>query len=187
MRTHGHPGPGHPGFGRPGPGRPGFPDVQVPGRPGFPDVQVPGHPGPRTSRFSGRPGFPDVQVPGHPGFPDVQVFQLNPASFRTSRFSNLILHLAASFSNEYFYLANSLPRNQTNAPIAILQKLSHAIWGEHLKTHSGENSNNCTNCNFPSFEGISLRRHMNMHNGGKPHKCNHCSYTNTRHAICESI
>ena len=96
-------------------------------------------------------------------------------------------HLATSFSNEYFYLANSLPRNQTNAPIAILQKLSHAIWGEHLKTHSGENSNNCTNCNFPSFEGISLRRHMNMHNGGKPHKCNHCSYTNTRHAICESI
>ena len=96
-------------------------------------------------------------------------------------------HLAASFSNEYFYLSNSLPRNQTNAPIAILQKLSHAIWGEHLKTHSGENSNNCTNCNFPSFEGISLRRHMNMHNGGKPHKCNHCSYTNTRHAICESI
>ena len=96
-------------------------------------------------------------------------------------------HLATSFSNEYFYLANSLPRNQTNAPIAILQKLSHAIWGEHLKTHSGENSNNCTNCNFPSFEGISLRRHMNMHNGGKPHKCNHCSYTNTRHAIWESI
>ena len=46
----------------------------------------------------------------------------------------------------------------------------------HLKTHSGEKSNKCNQCDFASSQAVNLRRHLKTHSGEKSNKCNQCDY-----------
>ena len=46
----------------------------------------------------------------------------------------------------------------------------------HLKTHSGEKSNKCGQCDSASSEADSLGAHLETHRGGKSNKCNQCHY-----------
>jgi uncharacterized Zn-finger protein len=41
-----------------------------------------------------------------------------------------------------------------------------------LKTHSGEKSNKCNQCDYASSQAGVLRRHLKTHSGEKPNKCN---------------
>ena len=50
----------------------------------------------------------------------------------------------------------------------------------HLKTHSGEKSNKCNQCDFVSSRAGDLKRHLKTHSGEKPNKCNQCDYASSR-------
>ena len=45
-----------------------------------------------------------------------------------------------------------------------------------MKTHSGEKSNKCGQCNYASSEASTLRKHLKMHTGEKNKRCNQCDY-----------
>ena len=45
----------------------------------------------------------------------------------------------------------------------------------HLKTHSGEKSNKCNQCDFASSQAGDLKRHLKTHSGEKTNKCNQLS------------
>ena len=47
---------------------------------------------------------------------------------------------------------------------------------EDLKTHSGENSNKCSQWDSASSEADDLRAPLKMHSGEKSNKCNQCDY-----------
>ena len=49
----------------------------------------------------------------------------------------------------------------------------------HFKTHTGEKSNKCNQCDFACSDPSSLRKHMKRHSGEKPNKCNHCHYASS--------
>ena len=44
----------------------------------------------------------------------------------------------------------------------------------HLKIHSGERSNKCSQCDFASTQAGHLTRHLKTHSGKKSYKCNQC-------------
>ena len=46
----------------------------------------------------------------------------------------------------------------------------------HLKTHSGEKSNECNQCDYASSQAGHLRRHLKTHSGEKSNKCNQCDF-----------
>ena len=46
----------------------------------------------------------------------------------------------------------------------------------HLKTHSGEKSNKCNQCDYASYWAGDLKTHRKMHNGENSNKCNQCDY-----------
>ena len=46
----------------------------------------------------------------------------------------------------------------------------------NLKTHSGEKSNKCNQCDYASSQASHLRAHMKTHSGEKLNKCNQCDY-----------
>ena len=46
----------------------------------------------------------------------------------------------------------------------------------HLKTHSGEKLNKCSQCDFASSRAVNLRKHLITHRGEKQNKCNQCDY-----------
>ena len=46
----------------------------------------------------------------------------------------------------------------------------------HLKTHSGEKTNKCNQCDFASARLDVLKIHLKMHSGEKSNKCNQCDY-----------
>ena len=50
----------------------------------------------------------------------------------------------------------------------------------HLKTHSGEKTNKCNQCDFASFYISALRKHLKMHSGEKPNKCNQWSFVSSQ-------
>ena len=50
----------------------------------------------------------------------------------------------------------------------------------HLKTHSGEKLNKCSQCDFASSRAGHLRTHLMTHSGEKPNKCNQCEYASSR-------
>ena len=43
-----------------------------------------------------------------------------------------------------------------------------------MKTHSGEKSNKCNQCDYASSQASNLRRHLKTHSEEKPNKCNEC-------------
>ena len=49
----------------------------------------------------------------------------------------------------------------------------------HLKTHSGEKSNKCNQCDFASSQAGDLRRHLKTHSGEKSNKCNKCDFASS--------
>ena len=50
----------------------------------------------------------------------------------------------------------------------------------HLKTHIiGEKSNKCNQCDFASTQAGDLRRHLKTHSGDKSNKCNQCNFAST--------
>ena len=48
----------------------------------------------------------------------------------------------------------------------------------HLKTHNGEKSNICGQCDYASSQSSNLKRHLKTHSGGgeKSNKCKQCDY-----------
>ena len=46
----------------------------------------------------------------------------------------------------------------------------------HLKTHSGEKSDKCHQCDFASSRAGHLRIHLKTHSGEKSNKCNQCNF-----------
>ena len=50
----------------------------------------------------------------------------------------------------------------------------------HLKTHSGEKSNKCNQCDFASSEAGNLRTHLKTHSGEKSNKCDQCDFASSR-------
>ena len=45
----------------------------------------------------------------------------------------------------------------------------------HLKSHSGDNSNKCNQCDYTSPCAYNLRAHLKTHSGEKPNNCNQCN------------
>ena len=50
----------------------------------------------------------------------------------------------------------------------------------HLKTHSGEKSNICYQCNYAFSRADALGTHLKTHSGEKPNKCNQCDFASTQ-------
>ena len=50
----------------------------------------------------------------------------------------------------------------------------------HLKTHRGEKSNQCNQCDYESSCESNFRRHLKIHTGEKSNKCNQCNYASSR-------
>ena len=48
--------------------------------------------------------------------------------------------------------------------------------GAYLKIHSGEKANKCNQCDFASSQAGILRAHLMIHSGEKSNKCNQCDY-----------
>ena len=46
----------------------------------------------------------------------------------------------------------------------------------HLKTHSGEKTNKCSQCDYASFQACDLRKHLGTHSEEKSSKCNKCVF-----------
>ena len=51
---------------------------------------------------------------------------------------------------------------------------------KHLKMHSGEKSNKCNQCDYVYFRASDLKKHLKMHSGEKSNKCNQCKYTSSQ-------
>ena len=51
---------------------------------------------------------------------------------------------------------------------------------KHLKIHNGEKSKKCNLCDFAPSKAGSLRRHFKTHSGEKTNKCNQCDYVSSR-------
>ena len=49
----------------------------------------------------------------------------------------------------------------------------------HLKTHSGEKSNKCNQCDYASFYATDLKTHLKAHSGENSNKCNQCDYASS--------
>ena len=50
----------------------------------------------------------------------------------------------------------------------------------HLKTHNGEKSNNCNQCDYASSQAGNLRSHTKTHNGEKSNTCNQCDFASSQ-------
>ena len=50
----------------------------------------------------------------------------------------------------------------------------------HLKSHSGEKLFKCGLCDFASVWAVALRTHLKTHSGEKSYKCNQCDYASAR-------
>ena len=48
-----------------------------------------------------------------------------------------------------------------------------------MKTHSGEKSNKCNQCDYTFFQAGHLRGHLKTQSGEKLHKCNQCDYASS--------
>ena len=49
-----------------------------------------------------------------------------------------------------------------------------------MKTHSGEKSNKCNQCDYASSQTGHLITHMKTHRGEKLNKCNQCEYASSQ-------
>ena len=54
---------------------------------------------------------------------------------------------------------------------------------DHLKTHNREKSNKCSQCDFASSYASALRQHLITHSGKKPNKCHQCNYASSYRSI----
>ena len=59
--------------------------------------------------------------------------------------------------------------------LAIIGSKCHQL-KEHFLTHSGEQPNKCTQCNYASSRASALKFHMKMHSLEKPNQCKWCDY-----------
>ena len=67
--------------------------------------------------------------------------------------------------------------NNVNAKVQMkMANNDFASVDAHLKTHCGEKSNKCNQCNKAFSQAGHLRQHFKTHSGEKPNKCNQCDY-----------
>ena len=57
----------------------------------------------------------------------------------------------------------------------------------HLKTHSGEKSNKCNQCDYVSSHVGNLRTHLKTHSGEKQNKCNQCDFASSQGSNLTSV
>ena len=53
-------------------------------------------------------------------------------------------------------------------------------WVDALITHSGEKTNKCNQCDFASSQARLLSQHLKTHSGEKPNKCIPCDFACSR-------
>ena len=53
----------------------------------------------------------------------------------------------------------------------------------HMKTHLGEKSYKCNQCDYASVQSSHLRTHLKTHSGKKSYECNQCEYASVQAAI----
>ena len=51
---------------------------------------------------------------------------------------------------------------------------------ETFKTHFGDKSNQCNQCEYATSRAGDLRKHLKIHSGEKSNKCNQCDYASSR-------
>ena len=86
-----------------------------------------------------------------------------------------------------------MEKSQISSEKSADQEMTKASWPEmallrehflggntHLKTHSGEKSNKCNQCDYASSYVSVLKTHLKMHSGEKPNKCNQCDYASSQ-------
>ena len=54
------------------------------------------------------------------------------------------------------------------------------LWNLYLKTHNGEKSHKCSQCDYASSEAGHFRLHLNIHICAQSNKCNQCDYSSTQ-------
>ena len=74
----------------------------------------------------------------------------------------------------------SFPFPQTLLPTLVEMDPNIDNLRTHLKTHNGERTNKCNQCDFASSYASALRRHLKNHSGEKPYKCNQCDYASSK-------
>ena len=72
--------------------------------------------------------------------------------------------LSAKRSEETF--ENTLEKSQTNATNVTASPQANDLT-RHLKTHTGEKSNKCNQCDFATSHAGNLRTHLNIQHGEK--------------------
>ena len=72
---------------------------------------------------------------------------------------------------------NSEPRDKSTAnQISMRVTEGTCDLRKHMKTHSGEKTNKCNQCDYASSQAGHLRTHLKTHSGEKPNKCNQCNF-----------
>ena len=72
-------------------------------------------------------------------------------------------------------------KNQTNATSVTIYASSWARdLSRHLKTHTGEKSIKCNQCDYASSRADSLRMHLKRHRGEKSNTCNQCYFESSQ-------
>ena len=74
-------------------------------------------------------------------------------------------------------LRSQFPEASSGTKVTSSPSLPPLVMDQNLKTHSGEKSNKCNQCDFASSQAANLRRHLKMHSGEKSaNKCNQCDF-----------
>ena len=75
------------------------------------------------------------------------------------------------------YDLNNFDNNITAVTLTKTVSPKAADLRRHLKTHSGEKSNKCQQCDFVFCNKSALSKHLKTHSGTKSNKCDQCEYS----------
>ena len=91
-----------------------------------------------------------------------------PQEAHTNPFRKKALRLCAMQLLLYSYATSAIIPAQLPGSLKI-----------HIRTHSGENTFNCTQCTYSCTTACNLKRHILTHSGEKSFSCTQCNYSCT--------